>query len=399
MKFSKILLLLFILTLTVFVINIKALQRLHRVIHFFDEDVIVENFQNTEKYFPVSELIKSSSPLRLAKVDNIALPDSFVYKMEFNYLNLQDFLKNTNTEGFMIIHNDTIKYENYWLGLEADETHVSWSMSKSLISTLIGVMVDRGFIDLKHKVEFYCPEFVGSGYEGVSIKQLLNMSSGVKFTEDYGDFNSDINRFGRAFALGSSFLEFSKSLNSERIPGTYNKYVSIDTQVLGFVLSQVSGKSITALTQEYIWEPVGMEYGGSWIIDNEGFEMVLGGLNATLRDFSKLGLLFLHEGALKENRIVSSKWVADATTPDAPHLMPDQVTLSNNPYGYAYQWWLPQFPKNDFFAVGIYDQFVYVNKEKQLIIAKLSADYRFKTNGKEIKDQHIYMLQQIAEAF
>jgi CubicO group peptidase (beta-lactamase class C family) len=151
--------------------------------------------------------------------------------------------------------------------------------------------------------------------------------------------------------------------------------------------------------QEHIWDPMGMEYSGEWIVDNTGVEMVLGGLNAALRDYAKLGLLYLHEGEFNGQKILSKDWVRMATTPDAPHLMPDQTTLSSNHHGYGFQWWIPQYDRGDFMAGGIYNQYIYVQPEKNLVITKLSANYHYKTQKHITKDIHIAMFQKMAEAF
>jgi len=241
----------FLITLLVLVaFNFDKVKKLNHVIHLFDADVITQNFQNMEASFPSTSLKASQIPLKLPSQQNISLPKTFTYKDEV--FNINAYLKNTSTEGLLIIKNDTIIYEDYMLDLEQDETHISWSMSKSFVATLIGVFVEQGKISLSDKVEMHVPEFKGTGYEGVTVKQLLNMSTGIKFNEDYGDYNSDINRFGRTFASGSSLLKYSKSLSREREPGEYNHYVSINTQVLGFILAKVSGKTITELTQEYL---------------------------------------------------------------------------------------------------------------------------------------------------
>ncbi len=370
------------------------LVRLNKVNHLFEKEVILENFQHMENIFPVSKINASSNPLVLAEQIDYQLPKEFL--LNDKPINTESFLQDTETEGLLIIHKDTIVYEDYQLGLDEEETHISWSMSKSFVATLIGVFVDQGKIDIDKKVSHYLPHFVGSAYENVRVKDLLNMSSGVAFNEDYGDFYSDINRFGRSFAMGTSLENFALSLKKDKPPGTYNHYVSIDTQVLGLILTAVSGESVTSLTQKYIWEPAGMEDSATWIIDNTGMEVVLGGLNATLRDFSKLGLLYLHNGQLNGQNIVSPEWIFDATTPDAKHLEANQLEHSSNPFGYAYQWWLPRFPANDFFANGIYSQYIYINRDQDLVIAKLSADYKFKTGRKLIRDKHLALFQHIA---
>ena len=132
-------------------------------------------------------------------------------------------------------------YENYWNGNSVSSKHIAFSVSKSFLSALIGIAVGDGLIDsIEDPVTKYIPDFNGTGYEGVRIKDILQMSSGVKFNEDYADPKSDINIFGRAVARGSSFRDFAKTLEREKTPGTYHHYVSIDTQVLGFLLAVFS---------------------------------------------------------------------------------------------------------------------------------------------------------------
>ena len=375
----------------------SKIKRLHRVNHLFDKENIVENFQDAERFFDVSSLEASPTPVPIIQDLHYNFPPDFMVNGQKN--STQEFLYETETEGLLVIHNDTIIHESYYKGLEPGESHISWSMSKSFISTMVGIAVDRNLLRVSDMVVDHLPEFEGTGYEKASVEDLLQMSSGVQFVEDYGDFYSDINRFGRTFAMGSSFKKFALSLQSEREPGRFNHYVSIDTQVLGLVLSKVTGQSLTTLLKDWIWDPMGMQHPAQWVIDNTGFEMALGGLNASLSDYAKLGLLYLHDGVFQGKQIVSKEWVRRATTPHAPHLMPNQNELSSNSYGYGYQWWTPQFPKNDFFASGIYNQFIYVNRDKNLVITKLSADYKFKTGHHVIKAGHIGFFQAIAETF
>ena len=135
------------------------------------------------------------------------------------------------------------------------------------------------------------------------------MSSGVQFNEDYADYNSDINRFGRAIATGTSMRDFSRTLTKEKEPGTYMHYVSINTQVLGFLLQEVTNKSISEYLYEKIWNPLGMEDSAYFILDDVEDELALGGLNATLRDYAKFGLLYLQKGRWGDSQILSEQWI------------------------------------------------------------------------------------------
>ena len=378
-------------------VNMKTIKRLNQVIHLFDEDVIVDNFQNMDEKVPVARMESSSSPVNLPKKIGYQLKDEFISAGEI--VQVDEFWDYTQSEGMMIIHKDTIVFERYDRGLTSSTTHISWSMAKSVVATLMGIAVDDGLIDIQKTVTDYLSGFVGTAYDGVRIKDVLQMSTGVKFDEDYGDFNSDINRFGRSFALGNSFEKFSKSLECEREPGTYNHYVSINTQVLGFIIKEVTGKTLSDYYQEKMREPMGMEDKCEWIIDKSGMEMALGGLNMSMRDYAKVGQLYLHKGIFNGKRIVSENWIKASVTPDAPHLMPGNNSSSNSTFGYGYQWWIPVEPNGDFFAAGIYNQYIYVHPENELVIVKLTANHHFKEVDDDSKNVHVNWFQEIAKDF
>ena len=390
-------LVLLVILLVLAVIYRQNLSRVYHTIHLFDEDVIVQNFQDIEETYNASSIAASSDKWILPTRKTYDLPESFIDKD--TTWKVEDYLDFTRTEGLLVIHRDTIVLEEYSLGLEEDESHVSWSMAKSFLSAMIGIAVEERKIDIQKMVTDYIPSFAGTGYEGVKIEDLLHMSSGVKFNEDYGDFNSDINRFGRTFSWGSSLENFCKSLKNNKEPGTFNHYVSIDTQVLGHVLRKVIGRSITEYTQEKLWDPIGMEHDGQWITDNSGMEMVLGGLNATLRDYAKLGLVYLHNGKARGKQVVPESWVAESIHPKYSHLKAGNNPASTNPYGYGYQWWRPDATTPAFFAAGIYNQYVYVDMEAQVVIAKLSANHRYKQEGHKTKATHMNLLNRIAQDF
>ncbi|HLV15582.1 MAG TPA: serine hydrolase [Xanthomarina sp.] len=346
-------------------------KMLNLTMHLFDEDQIVTNFRSFNSVWPVAVMKAPVNKHPFSKGEALELPKSF--QLEGKEYNTDKFLEDSWTTGFLVIQNDSLVYENYYLGNTESTRNISWSMAKSVISALMGIAVEEGDIkSIEEAVEVYAPELKGSAYEGVRIKDVLQMSTGVKFNEDYGDFFSDINRWGRGFAMGNSQDAFASSLEREFNPGTVNHYVSINTHVLGMVLKKATGKTITDYMQEKLYNPLGMEYDGYWLLDGENMEMVLGGLNLTLRDYAKVGALFLNEGAFNGKQIVPKKWVEASTIPDAPHVQP-----SEGKFGYGYQWWIPQSDAGEYMAMGVYGQYIYINPTTKTVIVKLSANPKY----------------------
>ena len=371
--------------------------QLYKVLTFFDKDNISENFRGVKDIFSTTTVPKpeqsvpfvvSYSPYQL--IENFQLKDSTI--------DTKAFLDHTLTDALLIIQHDTIRYEYYSNGFTESDHHISWSMSKSVISALFGIAIGEGKIkSIEETVTDYLPDFAGTGYDKVRIKDLLQMSSGVGFNEDYGDFNSDINIMGRYFALGMPMSDFAKSLKREREPGTYNHYVSIDTQVLGMILKKATGQTISEYMKEKLWSQIGAEAEAFWIVDKTGMEFALGGLNITARDYAKLGQLFLDTGRWQGRQVVPREWVLASITPDAPHVMPGKRESAALRDGYGFQWWIPEGSTGEFNAQGIYDQFIYVDPQVDMVIVKLSSNYHFKNDkNRKYHELEIALLRKIA---
>ena len=225
------------------------------MINLYDKDKIAFNFINMDKIFQIGQIISAAKNPFIFKVEEFSLPESYFF--EDKNRNLIKALDYYETDGLIVLKNDTILYENYWNNNNKDSKHISWSVAKSFLSALIGIAVERGQIHSIHDpITKYLKDFIGTGYENVTIKNLLQMSSGIKFNEDYADYNSDINRFGRTISFGTSMRDFAKSLENEKPQGTYNHYVSIDTQMLAMLLVEVTGKSVTDSLKDDIWHKI-----------------------------------------------------------------------------------------------------------------------------------------------
>lgn len=351
------------------------LKQLYHTVRLFHADVIVQNFSQMETLAPSVTITRTEPVIEWGSAP-ANLPETFLYEGE--EVDLNQWLEESSSTALVVIKGNDLVYEDYFQGTGEFDPRISWSMAKSFLSAIFGVAVYDGLIpDLNAPVTDYVPSLIGSGYEGVSIKNVLQMSSGIHFNEDYGDFNSDINRFGRIMALGGSFDDFAGSFSSNREQGTYMHYVSIDTHVIGMVLRAATGKSIVEYFDEKLWSKLGSERDAIYVTDSRGEPMVLGGLNLISRDYARLGKLYRDFGFYNGEQVIPAQWIEDSITPDASHLMPGKRTSSSTSLGYGYQWWIPENADQEFFALGIYGQYIYINRALDVVIVKNSADIGF----------------------
>ncbi len=384
------LLILVLVTLAVF--HEKA-HRLYRVLTLFQPDRIVTNFQTMDTIFP-HHIIRAPAAPSEFKRDIRPLPPNFVHNDRV--YTTQGFLDETWTMALLVLHRDTLVFEEYYRGTTPSSRLISWSLAKSMVSALVGIAHGEGVIpSLATPVSDYVHMLKGSGYHDVPLKDVLQMSSGVRFNEDYGDFYSDINRMGRVFALGTSMDEFVLTLEPQREPGTYNHYVSMDTQVLGMVLRHTTGRPLYQYMEEKLHSRIGMESDAYWIKDNRDMEMAFGGLGLVARDYARFGLLYLNQGRYQGEEIVPSSWIDASLTMDGPHLVPGENPHSFWILGYGFQWWIPEGSQGEFMALGIYDQVIYVNPTREMVVVKLSAYPGNDRDGKERTLQGLSLFREI----
>lgn len=367
---KRLILALLIISTMVLALNWDKALRLYSVITLFDQELIVDNFSHMDKAFLHKKITATGQPYSFETAP-AKLPETFTYRG--NTLMVNEFLERRATTALLVLKNDKITFEDYYLGTTSSDKRISWSMAKSFVSVLFGMQVDAGLIDIEQTVEHYLPELKGSGYDQVKVKHVLQMSSGVKWDEDYADFNSDINKMGRVLAIGGSLDQMTTEITSEKPAGEVFHYVSMDTHVIGMIVRRVSGKSLVELAQNNLWNIIGMESDANWITDSKGAAFALGGLNVTTRDYARFGRLLVNQGESHGQQIISKQWLSDATTAQADYLKSSEGKL-----GYGYQIWLPPLAQpGEFFCVGVYGQFIYVNQQENIVIVKNSADKKF----------------------
>jgi len=357
----------------------------------FAENCRFENFRNFDRFGPTVSIPAAQTPSKLPeKFSSIEFSASYLE----GELTLSEFLKSTSTTGFIALVNGTLIDERYFHGSRPAALNAGFSMTKSVVSALVGAAIDDGAIaSVEDHITRYIPELTSPTYTGVTIKHVLQMSSGVKFNEDYSDPESDINKMG-FMVQDMTYLAYMNTLERRDEPGTFNRYASINTHILGVLVAAATGKKLSAYLQEKLWEPMGMEYSAQWMVDAQGNELPMGGLALSLRDWARIGLLYANAGRWQGKQILNESWVRESVVPDAPHLQPGDNLHSDSDFGYQYQWWIPPSADGDFLARGIWGQSIYIDPKRNVVIVKLSADVS--TFSEEAENAQIAYMQALS---
>ncbi len=374
----------FMLVIAVVVIGIvkrEQITRLLAVNSLFSEEKIVHNFSNMNAAFLTRDIARGDGPVsELPQGPQATLPEA-----------VDGWIEARNVTSLLVLKQGEIVHESYYLGTGPDDRRISWSVAKSYLSALFGIVMAEGKIaSLDDPVIKYVPALKGSAYDGASLKNVLQMASGIEFNEDYLDYNSDINKMGRVIALGGSMDGFAAGQDKNFAPpGQTWHYVSIDTHVIGMVIRGATGRDIPDLLAEKIIIPLGLEAAPYYLTDGEGVAFVLGGLNITTRDYARFGLMIAQNGLYGGQQIVPADWIKASTTPSAP--------TAAGEMGYGYQWWVPkEAHAGEFLARGIYGQYIYIDQAKDVVIVSTAADRKFRDPG--VDDQNVAMFRQIAGA-
>jgi len=298
------------------------------------------------------------------------------YDFHGQHYSLKEYYGRNFVTGFIVLRRNQIIDEKYFHAADRNSRFVSQSVSKSIVSILIGAAVGQGSIkSVDDRVASYLPYLSSSGYRDVTVKNLLQMSTGVSYSEDYRDPKSGAALIGAALLTGHpSFKDFAASIQPTNVPpGTKFEYQSVNTQVLGLLLEKATGRRLNEYAQEKLWKKIGAQSDAFFYESkNQPDTCAFACFNSTVRDYARVGLMMLGSGSLGDTRIVSAQWVHDATTPDAPYLDAKRGGPIGG-FGYAYQWWIPPGDARAFEAQGIYGQCIYVNPSKHIVIVQTSA--------------------------
>ncbi|MGK2927940.1 MAG: serine hydrolase domain-containing protein, partial [Lysobacterales bacterium] len=346
-------------------------------------DLAANTFRNIDRLFPTRTVsgdpaarpLPATLPLRPAAMDD------FAFEAGGRRYDLYDVLALNRVSGLLIVQGGAIRVEKYLLGNDERTRWMSMSVVKSMTAMLVGAAIQDGLIEsIDAPVVRYLPRFAGSAYDGVTIRQLLMMASGVAWNETYTDPQSDRRRMLEAqiSQKPGAILDLMAALPRAAEPGTRWNYSTGETQLVGALVQAATGKPVADYLAEKLWRPLGMEADASWWLDSpDGLEIGGSGLSATLRDYARFGLFLLHDGVIDGKRVLPEGWVTVAGS---------RKMINGESVDYGYMLW----PLHDrsYAAIGIFGQFVFVDPDRELVVAMWSA--QSKPVGKEGVDEYAF---------
>jgi CubicO group peptidase (beta-lactamase class C family) len=335
--------------------------------HMLDSDLNSLMFRSMDELFTTRSVPRAGAVWNLPRIDR---PLDFSYSWQGQTLEANAILERTYTNALLVLKDGRIVSETYRNGSNEHTRFVGWSMTKSITSVLIGCALAEGRIDaLDTPIARYLPELAEGGYARASILDVMEMRSGVDYEERY-DFENPgaaaTNHIATLVRNTARFADAAKTLRSIHRPGEHFQYKTIDTAVLGWLVERVTGGSVAAYTARCLWEPLGAESDGFYIMDGApgvGREFSGAGFNATLRDYARFGQMMLDGGVARGRRIVSEDWVRLSTQP--------RHAEDTRRGGYGLQWWTIG-SSDAYSAIGLQGQYIYVDPASRTVVVKLS---------------------------
>jgi CubicO group peptidase (beta-lactamase class C family) len=305
----------------------------------------------------------------LAKANVIAKGDT-VYPLPAGEplkigMDVDAYMKAQRTAGLVILQDGKVRMEKYGLDFTAQGKWTSFSVAKSFTSTMVGAAIKDGYIkSIDDKVSAYIPDLKGSAYDDVTIKQLLTMTSGVKWNEDYTDPKSDVALFNlhKAEKGMDVTVSYMRKLPREAPAGTKWVYKTGETNLIGVLVSSATKKTLSSYLSEKVWAPFGMEQDATWLLGSTGHEISGCCIQASTRDYAHFGAFIMGGAKINGVGILPDDWLAPATS--------KQADIGMAGKGYGYQWWT--YDDGSFAAQGIFGQGIFIDPKRNLVIASNS---------------------------
>ena len=343
-------------------------------------------FQHVADFLPTATISRGNGPVAELPSTPVDLTDIPLYdRTNRRRTTVGDVMAATATDGWIVLQHGKVLGEYYYGGMEADSSHLLMSVSKSLIGMVAGALVSNGAIDVDAELAHYVPALANSGYAGATVRHVLDMRSGITFSEDYLDPMAEVRLIEQAIGwaprtvpdLPTTMYDFLVTLRQKSPHGGPFEYRSCETDVLGWICEVASGLPMPELMSQVLWAKLGARQDSTIGVDSVGTGMFDGGINACLSDLARFGSLFLNGGtSLTGERVVSLAWIADTFAGGLDSRSAFAASPGDNrmPGGmYRNQCWFPRSGNNVLLCLGIHGQMIYVNRAADVVAAKLSS--------------------------
>ncbi len=351
-------------------------------------------FRHVAELVPSARVERGEGPVLDLPPDRVAIDNVRFRTQGDEWRSLGDFLRSTSTDGFIALKGGRVAAELYFDGMTPSTRHLLQSVSKSLCATVAGVLIGTGGLSADDLVTDHVPELKATSFEDATVRHLLDMTAGTRFSEEYDDPTADVRAYERAAgwqpaAPGEEELDlagYAAALPNQRSHGELFEYRSILTDVLGLVLERAGRMPLAELTSHLLWRQMGAEYDAEVTVDRSGNPMADGGFSVALRDLARLGQLWLQGGRVLERQVVPGDWVSDTrfaddacrraflASPEAARALCPPLNQACRPLGhYRNQWWVLDPGRGTLLAAGIYGQYLYIDVAAGVVLAKVSS--------------------------
>lgn len=343
------------------------------------------SFQHVADFLPTAVISRGTGPTAVLPSVPSTITDIPVFAEGGVQSTVGTVMATTATDGWAVVHRGVMLAQEYFGGMAAETPHLLMSVSKSLVAAVVGSLYGSGAIDLDAPLTAYVPALSNSGFAGATVRHLLDMRSGIAFSEDYLDPTAEVRLLEQAIGwapkttpgVPSTMYDFLLTLRQKSMHGGPFEYRSCETDVLGWICEAASGQRMPELMSSVLWSRIGAHRDATIGVDSVGTGMFDGGINACLGDMIRFGSLFLRDGvSLTGEQVVPAAWIGDTLyggvdSRDAFAASPDDNRMPGGMY--RNQVWFPYPGNNVLLCLGIHGQMIYVNRAAEVIAAKLSS--------------------------
>jgi CubicO group peptidase (beta-lactamase class C family) len=319
---------------------------------------------------------------------------------------LGQLLDESHTDAFLVLHRGRIVYERYLNGMQPHAPHLMFSCTKSFVGTMLLMLIEQGRVDAARPVSHYVPELAGSAFGDASVQQVLDMTTAIRFEEVYADHDSDWGHYGDVFGMygatagnrkgPTSIFDYLPTLKKDGAHGQAFHYVTPNTDVLGWILSRVTGLTVAQALETMLWQPLGAEYDGYFWLDGGGREMAGAGLNITPRDAARFGQMILQQGRYDGRQVipaaVAARILRQGNAEIFTKLYPDDPWYGPIGHSYHDQWWSFNNAHQTVSAIGIHGQYIWLDPVAQMVIVKVSSSPDAENGANDLNDSDLPLL-------